>query len=136
MVKTNCKNAISYNDCVKVLDFFTTLQVVADYYDPVEHEAQILAHLNDYKGTLNGQPFYRPYAAAADFIRKNFSINILEEAEGGNVFTNFEKTAIAYDNQQAEIDAIYGVEAPGVRVQGGAGFLLGTKTVSYNIVGY
>ncbi|NEP54466.1 MAG: hypothetical protein F6K65_39005, partial [Moorea sp. SIO3C2] len=60
------------------------------------------------------------------------------ESERGNKFTNFVDAAIAYDNQQAEVDTIHGVTLPnGAQSgQGGCGFLIGTRIVQYKISGY
>ncbi|NEO59310.1 MAG: hypothetical protein F6J98_02420 [Moorea sp. SIO4G2] len=143
-------SAMDYSDLQAVMTLFEELQIIKDYYDPVLNEAQVIAYLEDTKGELNGKPFYRPYKAAYYFIKTNFAINALTEAEGGTKFTRLEDAAIAYYNQQMEIDedarkkggiipdSISPEGSGSVGTEGAcgvSGFLFGTTVVERNSYG-
>ncbi|NER90369.1 hypothetical protein [Moorena sp. SIO3A2] len=102
-----------YSDRDKVMELLVTLQTVASYYSAVKHEEQLIQWLEDTKGVFpNGDPFYRYYLVAAIFIETNSEVNILKQAEGGTVFTNFDRTAQTYRNLQWRIDGATDAEIP------------------------
>lgn len=92
-----------YQDRDRSLELFEQLETVATYYNVGKNEDQVLALLDDFSGTLDGQPYYRPYAVASYFIRVQNQINILHKGDGAE-FTLYERTADTYWGIQRGID--------------------------------